>query len=66
MAWICQGRYKQSQAIGLGKGCEEQTKLQRSRKGVDEFTTMKLYNFMAQKQPMLAGGFAHYHNRWGL
>eukprot|EP00972_Heterocapsa_arctica_P061502 9070525-Heterocapsa_arctica.AAC.1 len=55
MAKLCQGRNKQCQTTGLGKGCKKQTKQQRNGKGVDEFTTRKLYNFLSQKQPMHAG-----------
>jgi hypothetical protein len=30
---------------------------------VDEFTARKLYNYLAQKQPMNAGAFTHNHHR---
>eukprot|EP00972_Heterocapsa_arctica_P008810 1293196-Heterocapsa_arctica.AAC.1 len=54
MAWVCQGRYKQSQ-LASEKAAKSRPNYKGVEKGVDEFTTRKLYNFLAQKQPMHAG-----------
>eukprot|EP00972_Heterocapsa_arctica_P038012 5594562-Heterocapsa_arctica.AAC.1 len=55
MACFCLRWYQESQTTSLGQKCEHRPNYKGVKRGVDEATTRKFYQKLAQTSPMKAG-----------